>query len=186
MLNYLATALPAGTSPDTRLIALQCALRMNARIQVSLPHGLLRSLRLGFDPRPWQELEQARWLRRIPNRATGAAVLLDATLLGQAPTRPDRCHAADRALRASCLGRTGALGPLPQVIRTYLAARSLYETGHGLSEADRTVHECGIQPDELPHLLEQLTGKGLLRSWWIAADTEDLHWILRTPHCPQS
>ncbi|WP_199923787.1 hypothetical protein [Streptomyces scabiei] len=87
MLSYLAAALPDGTSPATRLIALQCALRINTNMQVSVPRGLLRSLRLGTNQSPWQELEQARWLRLIPDRRTGevAAVLLDAALLGQAP-----------------------------------------------------------------------------------------------------
>ncbi|WP_119581875.1 hypothetical protein [Streptomyces europaeiscabiei] len=183
MLSYLAAALPAGTSPATRLIALQCALRISASMQVSLPTGLLRSLRLGSNPTPWQELEQARWLRRIPDHATDkvAAVLLDAALLGQAPTRTDRCHAADWALRASCRGQAGALGPLPQVVRVYLAAHSLSETGHGLNEADRTAHECGIQPEELPHVLQQMTAAGLLNAWRISADTEDLHWVLPAP-----
>ncbi|WP_254408382.1 hypothetical protein [Streptomyces sp. AC495_CC817] len=107
-----------------------------------------------------------------------AAVLLDAALLGQAPTRTDRCHAADWALRAGCRDQAGALGPLSQVVRVYLAAHSHSETGHGLNEADRTAHECGIQPEKLPHVLQQMTAAGLLNAWRISADTEDLHWVL--------
>jgi hypothetical protein len=150
-------------------------------MRVSLPLGLLRSLRLGGNPSPWQELEQARWLRLIPDHGTDevAAVLLDAALLGQAPTRPDRCHAADWALRASCPSRAGLLGPLPQVMSVYLTAHSDPETGHGLNEVDRTAHECGVQPAELPHMLGQLTALGVLNSWRITADTEDLYWVLR-------
>ncbi|KUL27356.1 hypothetical protein [Streptomyces regalis] len=180
MLSYLAAALPAGASAAARLIALQCALRMNASMQVRLPLGLLRGLRLGATLNPWRELEQARWLRRIPDRAADevAAVLLDAALLGQAPARTDRRRAADWALRGSCPSRAGVLGPLPQLMSVYLAAHSQSETGHGLNEADRTAHECGIQPAELPHALEQLATAGLLDSWRIASDTEDLHWIL--------
>ncbi|MGJ5831987.1 hypothetical protein [Streptomyces ossamyceticus] len=181
MLSYLAAALPDGTSPATRLIALQCALRISTSLRVSLPRGLLRSLRLGADPRPWQELEQARWLRRTPERADDevAAVLLDAVVLGQAPARRDRRHAADWALRASSPSRVGALGPLPQLMSVYLTAHSRPETGQGLIEADRTAYECGIQPAELPPVLEQLAAAGLLNAWRITADTEDLRWILQ-------
>ncbi|CAM5314402.1 hypothetical protein SAURM35S_04118 [Streptomyces aurantiogriseus] len=183
MFSYLAAALPAGASPATRLIALQCALRMNASMRVSLSLGLLRSLRLGGNPSPWQELEQARWLCLTPGRETGevAAVLLDDALLGQAPTRPDRCHAADWAVRAGCPSRAGVLGPLLQVVSVYLTSHSHPETGQGLNEADRTARECGIQPAELPHVLEQLAALGLLDSWRIAADTEDLGWAMRSP-----
>ncbi|MDG5809088.1 hypothetical protein P9869_42065 [Streptomyces ossamyceticus] len=180
MLSYLAAALPDGTSPATRLIALQCALRINTSMQVRLPRGLLRSLRLSADPSPWQELEQARWLRRTPERADEvAAVLLDAVVLGQAPARRDRRHAADWALRVSSPSRAGALSPLPQLMSVYLTAHSHPDTGQGLIEADRTAYECGIQPAELPHVLEQLAAAGLLSAWRVAADTEDLHWTLR-------
>jgi hypothetical protein len=36
MLNYLAAALPAETGADARILALQCALRMNESAQVRL------------------------------------------------------------------------------------------------------------------------------------------------------
>lgn len=59
MLNYLASALPAETGPAARMIALQCALRMNDSAQVRLPLGVLRSLRLEPATDSWQELHQA-------------------------------------------------------------------------------------------------------------------------------
>lgn len=64
---------------------------------------------------------------------------------------------------------------------TYLAAHSHSETGHGLNEVDRTAHECGVQPAELPHLLQQLAALGVLNSWRITADTDDVYWDLRAP-----
>jgi hypothetical protein len=42
ILGYLAVALPKDISAGARLLALQCALRMNASMQVELPAGLLR------------------------------------------------------------------------------------------------------------------------------------------------
>jgi hypothetical protein len=59
MLSYLASALPAETGPAARLIALQCALRMNDSAQVRLPLGVLRSLRLEPARDSWRELHQA-------------------------------------------------------------------------------------------------------------------------------
>ncbi|WEH12203.1 hypothetical protein [Streptomyces sp. VNUA24] len=147
MLCYLAAALPDSASAATRLIALQCALRINASMQVTLPLGLLRSLRLGTNAGPWRELEHVRWLRRISGPATGAVVvqLLDTALLTQAPARPDRCHAADWALRVSCPPLAGAIGPLPQLVNVYVAACSDPETGRGQSECDRMARDCGVR-----------------------------------------
>ncbi|SNX88458.1 hypothetical protein SAMN06272735_8908 [Streptomyces sp. TLI_55] len=89
MLSYLAAALPEGTSVTARLLALQCALRMNTTMHVRLPHGVLRSLRLHAASEPWHELEHARWLRTAPahDGAVITAELLDVTLLGQSPAQ---------------------------------------------------------------------------------------------------
>lgn len=126
ILSYLAAALPAGTSAAARLLALQCALRVNTGMHVRLPNGVLRGLRLNTVQDPWRELEHARWLRIIPATAANevAAELLDATLLGQAPARPDRIRAADWALRASSPSTAGTTGPLPQLASAYLAANA--------------------------------------------------------------
>ncbi|MEU5324573.1 hypothetical protein AB0G67_48890 [Streptomyces sp. NPDC021056] len=59
MLSHLAAALPEGTSATARLLAPQCALRMNSTMQVQLPQGMLRSLRLDTAPQQWRELEHA-------------------------------------------------------------------------------------------------------------------------------
>ncbi|MFD7461111.1 MULTISPECIES: hypothetical protein [unclassified Streptomyces] len=178
MLSYLAAALPANTSAAARLIALQCALRMNRSRQVQLPKGLLRSMRLDTH-RPWHELQQARWLHLLPERTANeaAAELLDVTLLEQAPARPDRRCAAQWALRAS--SRARANGALPQLASLYLAAHTSAEEGTGHSEADTMARACGTDPATLPHVLMSLAATGLLRSWRACQDSGDLHWTWR-------
>ncbi|GAA2624330.1 hypothetical protein GCM10010307_10410 [Streptomyces vastus] len=102
MLSYLAAALPIHTGAGARLLAVQCALRMDSQGRVRLPTGVLRSLRLGRDPLPWSELEQARWLRRTPTTPGPADRMVVAQIFDEmlfAPARPDRRSAADWALR---------------------------------------------------------------------------------------
>ncbi|TQE15108.1 hypothetical protein Sipo8835_46600 [Streptomyces ipomoeae] len=189
MLSYLAAALPPGTSAAARLLALQCALRMNATMQVRLPKGILRSLLLG-NQGLLDELERARWLSITPTNAANeiAAELLDAALLGQAAARPDRMHAADWALRASSPPTTGTAGALLQLASLYLTAHTAPETGDGLSELDQMARACGIQPAELPDALDQLAMTGLLSSWTVYPDSGDLHWVLarRKGHPPET
>ncbi len=179
MLSYLAAALPEGALPSTRLLALQCALRMNAAMHVQLPKGLLRSLCLDM-PHPWRELEQACWLRTAPE-STGSKIvaeLLDATLLAQAPARPDRRRAADWALRASSPSATGTVGALLQLAGVYLAAHTDPVALSGLSGHDQMARACGITLKELPRTLDQLTATGLLGSWQGYSDSGDLRWTL--------
>ncbi|KFG71699.1 hypothetical protein FM21_33665 [Streptomyces mutabilis] len=180
MLSYLGAALPASTSAAARLLALQCALRMNGQAQVRLPTGVLRSLRLADSPASWRELEHARWLRTASPAANAVvAELLDATLLSQAPARPDRLQAADWALRVGRPARAGAIGSLTQLASVYLAAHSAPETGHGLCEYDRMTHDCAIDHTDLPDVLDQLAGAGLFASWQVCPDSGDLQWTMR-------
>lgn len=180
ILSYLAAALPADTSAAARLLALQCALRVDTRMHIRLSKGVLRSLGLNAIQGPWRELEHARWLRIVPANAANEAVaeLLDAALLGQAPARPDRMQAADWALRASSSSTAGATGPLLRLASVYLAAHADPEAGSGLSKFDQMAHACGVPLVELPTLLDQLAATGLLRSWQACPDSGDLHWTL--------
>ncbi|MFC9684061.1 hypothetical protein [Streptomyces sp. NPDC056948] len=182
MLSYLAAALPESTPAAARLLALQCALRVDAAMQVRLPRGMLRSLRLDI-PDLWSELEHARWLRVRPGSAANevAAELLDAALLSQAPARPDRAQAADWALRVASPSMTEAAGPLLQLASLYLTAHAEPDTGTGLTGLDQMAHACGTQPADLPNTLDQLVGTGLLRSWQTCRDWEDLYWSLTGP-----
>lgn len=176
ILSYLAAALPPDTSAAARLLALQCALRMNAAMYVRLPKGMLRSLRLDTDV--WGELERARWLRAMPANDSREAVaeLLDATLLGQAPARDDRRHAADWALRVSCPSRAGAVGPLVRLASVYLAAHADPEAGSGWSPLEQMARASGVEPAELPHVLDRLVTEGLLTAWRICPESDDVHW----------
>lgn len=180
MLSYLATALPGDTSAAAHLLALQCALRMNARMQVRLPRGVLRSLRLNTTSGPWHELEHARWLRPASGNAANeiAAELLDVTLLSQASACPDRRRAADWALRAGSSSAAGAAEPLPRLAGVYLAAHTDPESGSGLGELDQMARACGTQPAELLSTLDQLAATGLLGSWQACPDSGDLQWTL--------
>ena len=180
MLSYLAAALPENTSAAARLLALQCALRMNTHMRVQLPKGAMRSLRLDTAEGPWRELEHARWLRTTPGGAANeiAAELLDLTLLGQAPARPDRRRAADWALRASSSSAVRAIGPLPRLASVYLAANTDPESGTGLGDLEQMARACGTRPVELASPLDQLARTGLLGSWQVCPDSGDLQWTL--------
>lgn len=180
MLSYLAAALPAGTSAAARLLALQCALRMNTQMRVRLPKGMMRSLRLSTTEGPWVELEHARWLRTAPQSAANeiSVELLDATLLGQAPARPDRRQAADWALRAGSSPAARVGGPLPRLASVYLAAHTDPGSGTGLGEFDQMGRACGLQPPQLPSALDQLMATGLLEAWRVCPDSGDLQWTV--------
>jgi hypothetical protein len=178
MLSYLAAALPHGTSSAARLVALQCALRMDSRMCVRLPVGVLRSLRLSTPQQEWQELEQARWLRALPSLRAGElmAELQDPALLGQFPSRPDRQHAADWALRAGRAARAAGEDTLLELVNIYVAARSEPATGCGQGEVDRMAHECGVEVQYLVHALDRLAAIGSVQWWQVCSDTGDMQW----------
>jgi hypothetical protein len=180
MLSYLAAALPCGTSGAARLIALQCALRMDSRMQVRLPVGVLRGLRLST-PRLWQELEEARWLRTLPgSRGEVIAELMDSALLSQYPSRPDRHRAADWALRAGRAARTAGEGPHVQLLSIYTCALSDPATGQGQGEIDRVQRECALEKHDVITALDRLVAIGSCAWWRTHPDTGDVHWCCTT------
>ncbi len=190
MLNYLATALPTATPAAARLIALQCALRMDGSAHVRLPLGVLRSLRMTPSPELWRGLEQAGWLRRAPlppqaGKPVIVAQLLDAGLLAQCPARPDRLSAADWALRAACRPRTGP-APLHQLVATCLMAHTAPKSREALTEADRLAYECGLPASAFTDVLRQLTAAGFLSSWTPVSASGDLEWMLTESASPAS
>lgn len=182
MLNYLASALPAETGAAARLIALQCALRMNDSAQVRFPLGVLRSLRLGPATDSWRELHQARWLRSTPSASHSNARaevihFLDIGLFAQCPARPDRLAAADWALRAACRVRTDC-APLPRLIAMCVTAHTAPEGIYGIAELDRLAHECGLPTTRFTNVLDQLTVAGRIDSWIVHSVSGDLYWTL--------
>ncbi len=181
MLSYLAATLPSRTVAAARLLAVQCALRMDSEGKVRLPAGVLRSLRSGRDPLPWNELEQARWLCRTPTApgaADGAVVaqILDGVLFAQCPARPDRQSAADWALRMARGGRAGASDPSLRLTALCLAAHTDPSAGRGCVEVDLIARECGLVPAVLFPVLDQLATSFV--SWRVAPDSGDLYWQL--------
>lgn len=182
ILSYLAAALPADTGAAARLIALQCALRMNDSAEVHFPHGLLRSLRLGASTDPWVELKQARWLRVPPHtsptdRRVARLQLLDRGLLSQHPARPDRLRAADWALRLTCSIRAHSK-PSPRLVTLCLAAHSGPEGLHGTAEVEQLARECGLPSSTFLAVVKHLTTKEVVSEWTIGKSAEDLHWTL--------
>ncbi|MFF3377794.1 hypothetical protein ACFYXF_33170 [Streptomyces sp. NPDC002680] len=184
MLSYLAAALPHSISAEARLIALQCALRMDSRMHVRLPMGILRSLRLNT-PQPWQELEQACWLCTLHSTRPSEVIaeLQDPALLSQSPSRPDRQHAADWALRAGHGARTAGEDTLLQLTSIHLAAHSDPETGRGQAEVDRMSRECGVEDQDMPAVLDRLATIGSLTQWQQCPNTGDVQWSC-PPHHP--
>ncbi|MEU0107610.1 hypothetical protein ABZ313_19885 [Streptomyces sp. NPDC006251] len=179
ILGYLAVVLPADVSADAKLLALQCALRMNAHMQVTLPTGMLRSLRINAVA-ACHELERTRWLSTVdgPGAATFTANLRDTTLLAQSPARPDRRRAADWALRSGCPAWTGSAEPLLRLHAIYLTAHSDPSSRQGLSECDRMIRDCAMDDQGLHAALSRLTATGILAEWQICPASGDVHWTL--------
>ncbi|WP_406129051.1 hypothetical protein OHQ89_46350 [Streptomyces canus] len=182
MLSYLASALPSHTGAAARLLAVQCALRMDSEGKIQMPAGLLHSLRLGRNLLPWSELEQARWLRRTPatpgsaDRVAGAQIL-DGGLFAQRPARPDRRSAADWALRTARGSRVGSDDPSLRLTALCLATHTDFPTGRGCADMDRIARECGLVSETLFPALDQLVT--FLASWSMALASGDLHWELQ-------
>ncbi|MDT0479755.1 hypothetical protein [Streptomyces doebereineriae] len=184
MLSYLAAALPTDVSARARLLALQCALRMNAYMHVELPAGLLRGLRIDAGETCY-ELERARWLNVVSGPGVGgvAAKLRDAALLTQSPARPDRRRAADWALRTGRPARRGQTEHRLWLLRVYLAAHSDPSSGDGLSECDRIIRDCGLHDQGFHSALTCLTATGTVQEWRICPDSGDVRWRLAPgPH----
>jgi hypothetical protein len=180
MLSYLAATLPTGTSPEARLLALQCALRANRHGQVRLPTGLLRAMRLGHASAHWHELECHRWLCPVQwgisrqNDAALPAQLLDP--LTQASGRAGRLQAADWALRV--ISRAPLKGQPAGLRLTALALAAHRSPAHPQAgvEADRLSRACGIDPAALGPRLDHLLAAGLVSAWAQDPDTDDIHW----------
>ncbi|WP_392872738.1 hypothetical protein [Streptomyces sp. LN499] len=183
MLSYLATALPPRVCAQSRLLALQCALRTDAHGLVAIPAGLLRGIRISQSLAPWQQLEEENWVRPMPEPAmpaqsTGIVVqLLDHTVLTQAPTRRGRLRAADWALRTSSVQLDG-LPSAARLVALALAAQPSDSDTHGAADAYLIARACGIQLEDLTSRLDELVTSGAMVSWLLDLATEDLHWTV--------
>ncbi|MFC8259721.1 hypothetical protein ACFUNF_19325 [Streptomyces sp. NPDC057291] len=181
MLSYLAATLPPDMSAEGRLLALQCALRSNTSGQVHLPAGLLRGMRLARDLAPWDELEDARWLHRLPHpteqmEPRTAVQLLDATVLTQEPARHDRHQAADWALCVVSRPRLRALPAADRLTALVLTAHHSPGAGRTSMEAEHLTGTCGLDQNTLTAALDRLVAVNVLGAWTFEPVTEDVSW----------
>ncbi|MFC4469331.1 hypothetical protein ACFPH6_33270 [Streptomyces xiangluensis] len=183
MLTYLAVALPRFSSPAARLLALQCALRADARGRVRLPDGFLRGMRLHGRPELWHELQHADWLH-CPARKPSPmeAQLLDESALHQAPGRTARIRAAQWALRPAPLTIPPAMPPAVQLTALVLASHTTLRAGN--AELDVLARLCGQSPQQLEDLLDRLVRCSLLASWRHHRDSDEVSWQLPGPCVP--
>jgi hypothetical protein len=180
MLTYLGTTLPRFTSPAARLLALQCALRADARGHVRLPVGLLRSMRLRQNRELWLELAHAGWLELPDLRALPMQVrLLDATVLDQTTGRRARCRAADWALRPVPLILPAA-APALRLAALVLAAHTGASAEHN-TDMDVLTRQCGHSPQQTGELLDRLVSTRTLRAWHHDRESDEVFWQLPQP-----
>ncbi|OAH11721.1 hypothetical protein [Streptomyces jeddahensis] len=180
MLTYLAAALPRFTSPAAWLLALQCALRVNARGCVWLPSGLLRGMRLYGRQELWQELAHTNWLTLPDLRSAPVEVqLLDEAVLDQSPGRSARRRAAHWALRPAPLLLPHTAPPAVQLTALVLAAYASAEVHHHADMED-LARLCGHSPHQTAELLDRLTTTRVLAAWQHRRDTDEILWQL--PH----
>ncbi|WP_260461253.1 hypothetical protein [Streptomyces sp. WAC04114] len=188
MLTYLGSALPRFTSPAARLLALQFALRANARGRVRIPAGLLRGMRLRQSGDLWLELAHAGWLELPDFRALPLQLrLLDAAVLDQAPGRRARCRAAHWALHPAPLALPPA-APALRLAALVLASHSPTEAEHS-TDMDVLARLCGHSPQQTGELLDRLVTTGTLGAWQHNRVTDEVLWQLpqpqaRTRACP--
>ncbi|MGW7578574.1 hypothetical protein [Streptomyces sp. NPDC054765] len=174
----MRAALPRITSPATRLLALQCALRADTRGHVRLPAGLLHSMCLRGRSEPWEELAHAHWLQ-LPNLRPVhmEARLLDAAVLDQAPGRRACRRAAHWALRPAPMLLPAAAPPVVRLAALALAAHS---TAHVHQQADMDIlaRLCGHCPHQMGELLDRLVAARTLTAWHHNRETDEVRWQL--------
>lgn len=183
MLTYLAAALPQFTSPATRLLALQCALRADTRGHVRLPGGLLRGMRLRGRTELWEELEQAGWLRCTRRRPPlMEARLLDAAVLCQQPGSRARARAAHWALHPTPLALPAERPPAMQLTALALAAHLTSGGAAGSTDMEVLARLCGHSPHQTAELLDRLTASHTLAAWQHCRETDEIFWHIPQQH----
>lgn len=178
-LTYLAAALPRFSSAAARLLALQCALRADARGYVLLPHGLLRGMCVHGRTELWSELTYAGWLQRLASRGPHWEVrLLDAAMQAHAVGRRLRARAAHWAMHPTPLILPQATPPAFRLTALALAAHTRDDAGR--VDADVLARLGGQAPQHLDDVLDQLVRFRLLQTWQRSSDQEEISW--RLPH----
>ncbi|MGW3398454.1 hypothetical protein [Streptomyces hydrogenans] len=174
MLSLLAASLPFHTSPEARLLALQCVLRCNADGSLLLPHGLIRGMILGDAGPLWQELLDARWFLSVTPTPMGMQAQLNDPLLGL-PGRGPCSQAAHWALlksSGSSLRHTSSAARLAMVT---LQAHTQPSLERGAADSHTLARMCGIALHRLLVITGDLLDSGMLQSCSLTGG-EDLAW----------
>ncbi|MCM1950418.1 hypothetical protein NC315_34380 [Streptomyces sp. G2] len=174
MLSLLASSLPFHTSPEARLLALQCVLRCNADGSLLLPHGLIRGMILGDAGPLWQELLDARWIRSVTPTPPGTQARLNDPLLGL-PGRGPRSQAAHWTLvesSGSSLRHTSSAARLTKVT---LQAHTQLSLQKGVADSHTLARMCGMPLHRLLVTAQDLLDSGTLQSCSLTGG-EDLAW----------
>ncbi|MFZ4240371.1 hypothetical protein ACOZGD_35045 [Streptomyces murinus] len=175
MLSYLAISLPAGVSPQARLVALQCVLRATPDGRVRLPAGLIRGMGLLQPEGARQELADSGWLCQGSSAGDTADSRLTDPLFGGAGRR-QRARAADWSLRVGHRHGGAGLTVAVRLVSLALAAHTPTGTTAGRAEADQVARRCGLPPEELISTLRLLAARQTITSWELASDSGDLTW----------
>ncbi|MFJ6523442.1 hypothetical protein ACIQJ4_34930 [Streptomyces filamentosus] len=173
MLSLLAASLPFPTSPEARLLALQCVLRCDADGALTLPHGLIRGMRLDEAERLWQEMLEACWLRSAAPTPLGMKVQLNDPLLG-IPGRGLRAQAAHWALVESRGPSQHATATSRLTIVT-LQAHTHPSLLKGSGDSHTLARMCGTSLHQLLVTAQGLLDSGMLQNCSLA-NGEDLTW----------
>ncbi|MCZ0991777.1 hypothetical protein O1M54_50805 [Streptomyces diastatochromogenes] len=158
------------------MLALQCALRADARGHARLPAGLLRSMRLHGRTEIWEELAHGAWLQSPDLRSTRVEVqLLDAAVLEQVPGRRARCRAAHWALHPTPLHLPAASPPALRLITLVLAAHTGDHTVHSI-DMDALTRLSGHSTHQTAELLDRLVAVHALAAWHPNQYTDEVLW----------
>ena len=174
MLSLLAASLPFHTSPEARLLALQCVLRCDADGSVRLPHGLIRGMILGDAGPLWQELLDASWIRSVTPTPPGMQARLNDPLLGL-PGRGPRSQAAHWTLVQSSRSPLRHTGSTARLATVALQAHTQPSLRKGAADSHMLARMCGMNLHRLLVTAQGLLDSGVLQSCSLTGG-EDLAW----------
>ncbi|MFD6343108.1 hypothetical protein ACFWF9_00065 [Streptomyces roseolus] len=174
MLSLLAASLPFHTSPEARLLALQCVLRCDADGSLALPRGLIRSMNLGDAGPLWQELLDARWILSAAPTPTGMQTRLNDPLIGL-PGRGPRSQAAHWALLKSSGPSLRHISSAARLATMTLQAHTQPSLLRGAADSHTLARMCGMTLHRLLVTAQDLLDCGMLQNCSLTGG-EDLAW----------
>ncbi|MFB6828402.1 hypothetical protein [Streptomyces hydrogenans] len=174
MFSLLAASLPPRTSPQARLLALQCVLRCDRGGCVTLPRGLVHGLDLGPTGPLWQQLLDARWVYTVAETCEGFRTQLNDPLTGL-PGRGPRARAAHWASVQSASTSVRDAGAAARLASVMLLAHTEPALGNGAADSHTLARMCGMALHELLATTRGLLDTGVLDSCSFVSG-EELMW----------